>query len=210
MYSFLSDLDEYFCEKYANYDKLCILSGYKMPVMQATRLDEFGRTYAYTLPAETMRLAKQEKKAELLAELKTRLADKTFSFSFQPIGLFRRIKNRFSKFAMYKNLRAMLAKYGETPTQAGELLDVSPEIWSGICKGKYLPTKNLLYSLALTSQFSLEDLSALLALNGEEFDFATPKDVVMYYLLNHKIYDEGMIAAACAEYKIENLFIKNA
>ncbi len=210
MYSFLTDLDEYFCEKYANYDKLCILSGYKMPVMQATKLDEYGRTYAYTLPAETMRLAKQEKKAELLAELKTRLTDKTFSFSFQPVGLFRRMKNRCSKFAVHKALRSMLAKYGESEQQAGEHLSVSPEIWSGICKGKYLPTKNLLYSLALTSQFSLEDLSALLSLCGEGFDFAVPKDVVTYYLLNHKIYDEGMIAAAFAEYKIENLFIKNA
>ena len=33
MFDFITDLDEYFCEKYANYDKLCVLNGYKMPVM---------------------------------------------------------------------------------------------------------------------------------------------------------------------------------
>ena len=61
-FEFIADLDEYFCEKYANYDKLCILPGYKMPLMQASKIDEFGRTRTYTLPAETMRLALQERK----------------------------------------------------------------------------------------------------------------------------------------------------
>ena len=56
------DFDGYFCEKYANYDKLCVLPGYKMPLMQASEVDAFGRTRAYTLPADTMRLALQEKK----------------------------------------------------------------------------------------------------------------------------------------------------
>ena len=81
MYDFLVDLDEYFCEKYANYDKLCVLPGYRMPTMQATSTDEFGRSYSYTLPANTMRLALQENKAEILAELKKRIVDKGFSFS---------------------------------------------------------------------------------------------------------------------------------
>ena len=62
----LTDLDEYFCEKYANCDKLCILPNYKMPMMQATEIREDGQSYAYTLPADTMRLARQEKKDELL------------------------------------------------------------------------------------------------------------------------------------------------
>ena len=70
MYDFIADLDGYFCETYANYDKLCVLPGYVMPVMQRSEVREDGRTYAYTLPADTMRLAKQEKKEEILAELK--------------------------------------------------------------------------------------------------------------------------------------------
>ena len=87
MYDFISDLDEYFCEKYANYDKLCVLKGYKMPVMQASEVREDGRTYAYTLPASTMRLAAQEKKAELLAALKERMTDVTFSYSFSILAV---------------------------------------------------------------------------------------------------------------------------
>ena len=108
MYDFIADLDEYFCEKYANYDKLCILPGYKMPMMQATELREDGRTYSYTLPANTMRLAKQEKKAALLAELKSRMTDVTFSFSFRPYGFFTKIKNSFSKYAFHKNLKKII------------------------------------------------------------------------------------------------------
>ncbi len=207
MYEFLTDLDAYFCEKYANYDKLCILPGYKMPVMQATRLDDFGRTYAYTLPAETMRLATQENKAALLAELKTRLVDMTFSFSFQPIGFFGRIRGCFSKYGFAKNLKDMLKKYGLDASAAGKGLSIDGEIWKGICKGKYLPSKNLLFSLALTAQFSLEDTLALFALCGYELDYSIPKDVVISYLLTNKVYNSGMIEAALAEYKISNLFI---
>ncbi len=207
MYDFLTDLDEYFCEKYANYDKLCVLPGYKMPVMQATRLDEFGRTYAYTLPANTMRLATQEKKAELLKELKSRLTDMTFSFSFQPIGFFRRIRNSFSKFAFAKNFKEMLKKYGLNFEKEGKNLAVSQEIWTGIEKGKYMPTKNLLFSVALTAQFTLEDLLALFLLCDYEMDYACPKDVVVSYLLTNKVYNSGMVEAALAEYKISNLFI---
>ncbi len=210
MYDFISDLDEYFCEKYANYDKLCGLKGYKMPVMQATRIDDFGRTYAYTLPSENMRLALQENKSELLALLKTRITDKTFSFSFRPVGLFERIKSRFSAFAVYKALKNMLAKYGISESDALARLEVSEEIWTGICKGKYMPSKNLIFSLALTAQFSYDDTAALLSLCGESLDFAVEKDVVISYLLNNKVYNAGMIFAALQEYKIENLFIKNA
>ena len=60
-FPFLSDLDNFFCEEYANYDKLCVLDGYKMPVMQRTITKEDGRAYSYTLPASTMRLADQER-----------------------------------------------------------------------------------------------------------------------------------------------------
>ncbi len=207
MYDFLTDLDEYFCEKYANYDKLCVLPGYKMPVMQATRLDDFGRTYAYTLPAETMRLANQENKTALLKELKSRLTDTTFSFSFQPVGFFGRIGAFFSKYGFAKNFKKMLEKYGLNMETARKGLSIDEEIWRGICKGKFLPTKNLLYSFALSAQISWEDTLALFSLCAFEVDYAIPKDVVLSYLLQKGIYNEGMIEAALAEYKISNLFL---
>lgn len=208
MYDFISDLDGYFCETYANYDKLCILPGYVMPVMQRSEVREDGRTYAYTLPATTMRLATQEKKDEILAELKKRMTDMTFSFSFRPYGFFTKIRNRFSKYAFCKNLKKMLEKYGIPEADAHEALDVSNEIWKGILKGNFEPTKNLLYSLALTAQFSYDDTCALMRLCGYSFNFADVKDVVISYLLQQKVYNRGMIEAALQEYKVTNLFIK--
>lgn len=207
MHDFIADLDGYFCEKYANYDKLCVLPGYKMPLMQASEVDDFGRTRTYTLPAETMRLATQEKKEELLLLLKAKMVDTTFSFSFLPLNIFQRIGNRFSKFAFYKNLSAVLNKYGITKEEAGESLTITKEVWQGICKGKFLPTKNLLFSLALTAQISYDDLASLMALCGYEFDFAVVKDVVVAYLLQTKVYNRAMIDRALAEYKVGNLFI---
>ena len=90
-FGFLSDLDDYFCENYANYDKLCVIEGYRVPKMQATERREDGRLYSYTLPASTMRLAKQENRAEILEVLKSKIKDKNFSFSFEPAGFFTRL-----------------------------------------------------------------------------------------------------------------------
>ena len=208
MYEFLSDLDEYFCEKYANYDKLCVLPGYKMPMMQASEVRADGRTYAYTLPANTMRLAKQEKKAELLAELKTRMLDTNFSFSFRPKGLFAKIKDVFFKYAFHKNLKKVLEKYKLSEKEAGEGLAVSEEIWTGICKGKFLPSLNLLYSLALTAHLSMDDTEYLFSLCEYQIDYANVRDVVLGYLLTRRVYNAEMLQAALNEYKITSLFIK--
>ncbi|MBQ8295265.1 MAG: hypothetical protein IJX87_02390 [Clostridia bacterium] len=207
MYDFIADLDEYFCKKYANYDKLCVLSGYKMPTMQATEEREDGRTYAYTLPPETMSLANQENKTELLAALKAQLVDKTFSFSFIPYGFFTWVKNKFSKYAFYKSLHLAFQKYSVTKEAALENLNIEKEVWDGICNGKFQPTKNLLFSFALTAQVSFEDTEKLLGLCGYEFDYTFEKDVVVAYLLTHNVFNRGMIDAALSEYKIDNLFI---
>lgn len=208
MFDFIADLDEFFCEKYANYDKLCILPGYRMPKMQTSKIDEFGRTYAYTLPANTMRLATQEKKVELLQELKSRMADKTFSFSFRPIGFFSRIRHVFSKYAPHKFLKAILDKNAVTADDAWNELAIDKEIWDGIVKGKYAPTKNLLLSLALTSHIGIEDINALFVVGDYEWDFAVEKDVVVYYLLEQKVFNKDMIERALTEYKVTNLFLK--
>jgi hypothetical protein len=208
MYDFIADLDEYFCENYANYDKLCVLPGYKMPLMQTSRIDEFGRTLAYTLPANTMRLALQEKKVELLAALKTRLNDLTFSFSFRPLGLFGSLHHKFSKYGFTKHFKAILKKYGLTEQTAAEGLDVSEEIWKKICSGKFLPTKNLIFSFALTAQISYEDTEEMLLLCEEGFDHTFVKDVVVSYLLNSRVYSPAMVERALNEYKVSNLFIK--
>lgn len=208
MFEFINDLNEFFCEKYAGYDKICTLPGYKMPKMHDVKVAENGRKYTYTLPPETMRLAKQASKVELLATLKERLVDNTFSFSFFPLNIFGQLHHLFSKLGVAKNLKKLLEKYNIPEEEACKGLAIEEEIWKGICGNKYLPTKNLIFSLALTQQLSYEDTEWLLSLIEEGFNFSYAKDVVIAYLLQKKIYNEEMIAAALAEYKVENLFIK--
>ena len=208
MYDFITDLDEYFCEKYASYDKLTVIPGYKMPVMQATETREDGRKYSYTLPADTMRLANQEKKAEILAQLKEKMADNTFSFSFRVNGFFTRLKASVSKYGFYKQFNKMLAKYNLSDTDVLDVIDVDEEIWRNIKKGKFAPTKNLLLSIALTLQFSMDDVNALFLFAGYEWDYTYVKDVIVSYLLINKVYNRPMIDAALAEYKVGNLFIR--
>ena len=208
MYDFIADLDEYFCEKYASYDKLTIIPGYKMPVMQATEVREDGRTYAYTLPMETMRLANQEAKAEILAQLKEKMADNTFSFSFSICGFFARLKAKFSKYGFYKHFNKMLAKHNFSDADAMETLDVSAEIWENIKKGKFMPSKNLLFSIALVANFSMEDINSMFLFAGYEWEYNYVKDVVISYLIANKVYNRAMIDEALKEYKVINLFMK--
>ncbi|MBQ7369980.1 MAG: hypothetical protein IJW58_03295 [Clostridia bacterium] len=205
-FEFIADLDEYFCENYANYDKICILPGYRMPKMQATERLENGRDRTYTLPASTMRLAKQEKKTELLTLLKSKMADKSFSFSFVPAG-FRDSLFRFSKLSFAKTLSSVLAKYALTVEDAKKELSIDEKIWKRICSGSYLPTKNLIISLALTARFSYEDTQHLFAVCGMEFDYTLERDVVFSYLLKQKVYNQEMIKASFEEYNVSNLFI---
>lgn len=208
MHDFIADLDAFFCEKYEGYDKISILPGYKMPMMQASEVDEFGRTRAYTLPANTMRLAKQEKKDEILLELKNRMVDTTFSFSFAPQSIFTRIRSRFSKYAFYKMLAAMMKKYDFADKDALENLTIDEEIWCGVRKGKFLPSKNLIFSIALAAHMSYDDTEVLLTLAGVEWNFAVVKDVILCYLLQQKVYNAPMIERALTEYKVSNLFLK--
>ena len=206
-FEFIADLDEYFCEKYANYDKLCILPGYKMPKMQDTQTDAFGRLYSYTLPADTMALSKQEKKAELLAELKERMYDKNFSFSFRPLGFFERILDKGSKVNFSKVLKETAARYNVQPMDLANGLNIDPAIWKKIVKGSFYPSKNLVLALGLSAHFSYRDVKDLLQMSGYSFDFSNVLDVVVSYLLVKGIYNSAMVDAALQEYKILPMMI---
>lgn len=210
MYDFMHDLDDYFCETYENYDKVVLLPGYKMPVMQASEVREDGRTYAYTLPSSTMRLAKQENKESLLAAFKERCVDASFSFSFRVQSLFARFRDKFSKYAFYKAFAKTRAKYDLSDEDFLNATTCLPEVWKGICSGKYLPTKNFLFTFALVAQISFDDMKGLLRLAGYEFDYKQVADVVLSYLLSSRVYNGEMVARALAEYKVENLFLKGA
>lgn len=208
-FEFIEDLDAFFCEKYANYDKICILPGYRMPKMQETSVDAFGRKYSYTLPAETMRLAKQEKCAELLVELKSRMTDKRFSFSFRPLGFFQRISEFFAKDSFQKTLKTVCGCHNTNPTAVAEGLEIDPAIWKRILKGEFYPSKPLVLALGLSAHFTYQETKALLNCSGYTFDFEDVADTVITYLLLKGIYNQQMVQAAFAEYKILPLPIKN-
>ena len=209
MFDFIADLDEYFCEKYANYDKLCVLPGYRMPKMHASEVRADGRTYAYTLPLDTMRLALQEEKVNLLKALKEKMLDKTFSFSFKPLGFFARMRNKFSKKESFLRVfKIVMARYNVTMENAADDIDIDQEIWKNICKGNFLPTKNLLFTMALTLHLSIDDLRTLLMFSGYDLDYSSVKDVVISYLVEQKVFNPLMVETALKEYKVDNLFFK--
>ena len=207
-FDFLTDLDDYFCEVYANYDRLCVLPGYRTPKMQDTRIDEWGRKTAYTLPANTMRLALQENKEEILARLKSGLLDKTFSFTFRPLSLGRRFINVFSRDAFMKIFKFVANKYNLTAEEVLNGLKMPEEARKGILKGRYYPSKNLVLSMGLSARMSYQDTKLLLAAAGYEFDFEDVKDVVVTYLLFKGIYNPEMVKSALEEYSVKNLFLK--
>ena len=209
-FEFLTDLDEYFCEKYANYDKICILPGYRMPKMQETRTDAVGRPYSYTLPANTMALAKQEKKKELLAELKGKMYDKKFSFSFRPLGFFAKIGDAFAKVNFRKVLKQIADRYRIDVCDLAKDLDIDPIIWKKILNGAFYPSKNLILSLGFVGHFTYREVKDLLTICGYEFDFSNVLDVVVSYLLVKGIYNQAMVDAALKEYKIMPLMMKCA
>lgn len=205
-YAFISDLDEFFCKEYADYDKLCVLPGYVMPKMQTTERRSDGTDYSYTLPAKTMSLSNQQNAPLLLAELKSRLVDKTLSFSFVPLGFFTRCFSRFSKKSFLKQFTAVCARYAIGVNDALAKTSVGEKVRKRIAKGTYIPSKNLLFTIALRCGFSVQDTEQLLSATGEKFDFTLVKDVVVCYLLVHKVHASGMIDVALAEYKIDGLF----
>ena len=207
-FDFIKDLDDYFCEAYANYDKICTLPGYVMPKMQQMKVDAFGDVVAYTLPANTMRLALQENKQALLKAFKERIIDVDFSFSFTPVPWHKRIKGIFSKKAFHKTLLATLKKGSVTTEEAEKRLTISHANWKKIVKGAYLPTKNLVFSLALVCNMEYADAKELLTSIGESFEYTKGRDTVVAYLLFKKITNPAMQKAAIEEYRIENLYIR--
>lgn len=206
-YEFIADLDGYFCEKYQDYDKICVLKGYIMPQMQAVKRLKDGRDFAYTLPQNTMRLALQKNKQELLKELKEKLFDATFSFSVRPLGFWEKCKDEFKKRSFKKVFPEVLKRKNLTVEEVGAKLPIEKTTYSRLLNGRYYPTKNLLFSIALSFSLSDEDLIELMGVCGEEFDYKEPKDVVVAYLLTRKVSNRGMIKAALKEYKIGNLFL---
>lgn len=207
-YEFIEDLNGYFCEKYANYDKICVMEGYIMPKMQATKRLPDGRDFAYTLPQNTMRLSLQENKAEILEKLKATFFDSDFSFSFRTLGLFEKLRLNRRPNAFKKVFEECMRHKNLTLDDLLLYLDVDKKIMENIVKGNYYPTKNLIFSIAFVGHLSLDDTLALLESAGLELDYTKFRDVVFSYLLSKEIYNGEMVNTALNEYHVSNLFLK--
>ena len=207
MYDFIADLDEFFCEYYEGYDKICVLKGYKMPLMQRSEMQN-GKMRAYTLPANTMRLALQANAADLLTQLKAKMVDKTISFSFNTVGFFKRLRKHEQYKIAHQTFTALLKLY-QMDKEVIDGLNIDNNLWDNIRKGKFFPSKNLIFSLALLGHFTADDTQKMLNAFHFDFDYSIEKDVVIAYLLTRKVFNAEMISTALSEYKINYLFLKN-
>ena len=207
-YAFISDLNDYFCEKYANYDKICVLKGYVMPRMQTTERRPDGTDFSYTLPADTMRLSLQKNKADLLAQLKDRITEYTYSFSFRPLSFFEKMRCNRSKYSFKKTFAGVCAKYALTAEEALSKTDICEKTKKRLLSGAYYPTKNLLFTLSLVCGFSMQDTEALLGVCALSFDFAQVKDVTVSYLIANRVHNADMVRAALEEFKVDGLFFR--
>ena len=203
---FISALDEFFCAKYADYNRLSGIEGYRVP-----DLIEIGRDgNVIRRDAEVMKLCRQENAKEILINFKAGLADMEFTFNFSFVPFFERVKDKFRKYTFHKLLPAVLARVDETVQSAGEKLDIDPKIWKGIVKGKLYPEKNTIFALAIVCHLSLADTTDLLSVCGFAFEDQNVRDVIVEYVLTQKIFNENMRDRCLQEYKIDTLPIKRA
>lgn len=202
--SYIRSLDEYFCDNYSDYVALSAIEGYRMPDLIMIGKDGNVSRKENDL----MRLSHQPNAAELLAIFKENLGDTFFTFGFSFVPFSERIKDSFRKHTFAKLLPVVLKKQEETPQSAGEKLEIEQKIWEEIVKGKLYPEKNTILALALSSRMSLQDAVNLLAVCGFTLNKDNVRDVVVEYLLIHKIFNEEMRDNCLAEYKIKNLPIR--
>ena len=87
-----------------------------------------------------------------------------------------------------------------------EKLGVSEEIWRNVLKSNYIPEKVLIYRLTLALGMSLDDNLELMEVCGVSYDFADARDVIVRYLVDYRIFNPEMIAAAFDEFRIRRLF----
>ena len=206
MENYLKELDDCFCEHYSDYVKLSALEGYQMPDTLYVAPDgNIARR-----DSSVMRLCYQKNKDELLKKLKESIADTTFTFNFAFRSFRDKLRDLRDKYTFAKLLPEALKHCGETAESAGEKLEIEPRFWKKIVSGKLYPEKNTVLALALVCRMQTQDCSNLLSACGFAFDDASVRDVVTHYLIEQKIFNEGMRDACLAEYRITNLPIRRA
>ncbi len=188
---FLKSLDDFFCDKYVNYGKLAAIAGYERPL---------GAT-----DGERFKLSKQPKREEILARFKEGLVDKDFSFTFETLTWKQKLKDVRRTYTFKRNLPFLFRKYSLDEKTFYKEIDMSEEVWRNIVKGRFYPSKNAIFAMALAGGFSHKDTSIVLSSCMLSFDYESVRDVVVDYLLSYSVFNRDLIDEALKEYRVSCL-----
>lgn len=204
--NFIDDLNAFFCKYYSNFDFICSMPSYEsmtisMILKNKNRIEE--GEYAAN---EMRKISFQNDPDKVLAEIKERYVDNTFTFSVRVAPM----RQRFLAFFGSKNLPGrMLAKfitkYGEDPASMADKLGLDESTWKDTLKGIYIPEKVLLFKVFLLLGMRKEDCDALMKLCGAYYNFEDARDVVVRYLIGYRVFNREMIDAAFDEYHIRRI-----
>ena len=152
---------------------------------------------------EARKICSQPKKEAVLAELKERYTDDNFSYSFR----IARMQERLACFFKRRQntgtlLSSVIRTYGEDPAKLAPRLSLSEQDWAAVLRGKYIPEKVLLFRLFLLLGMRQEDCARLLRACGAFLNLEDARDVVVCYLLDYRIFNPDMVAAAFGEFRI--------
>ncbi len=199
----LRDLDDFFAKTYTDFDRISAMPSYESVTISQILKNRNRIEEGQIATNEMRKIAWQPNRDAVLAELKERHVDSAFSFSFRPAPLGARLRAFFgSKAHAGALLAAFVRKYGGREEEAAEHLGLSPAVWKGLCRGRFLPEKQLLFRAMLSYGFSREDGAVLMRAAGAYYDMNTVQDVVVCYLVSYRVLNRDMIARAFAEYRL--------
>ena len=111
----LRDLDDYFCKKFTDFDMIGAMPSYQSVTLSMI-LKNKNRIEDGEYAANEMRkISFQPEAAKVLAELKERYVDNTFTFSFRPGTLRERLAALFGRSASGRFIEKLIRSYGELP-----------------------------------------------------------------------------------------------
>lgn len=206
---FLNDLDEFFTCHYDDYNSISALKSFLKDNRDSLRevYTEYDVKYNFKPNEQKYMLCYQKNKELLLSELKQRLEDIYFEFSYREVPL----KTRF-KWFFYRRLsfgyilQKYLKKYGITEIKDFfKLLTTEKKIWDKILGSKLIPSKRLLIKICLILGTNIDDNLALMNEAGYSYNYKYAFDVVVRYLIEKKTFNPELIEAAFKEYRLRLL-----
>ena len=161
-------------------------------------------TYNY-FPDESFKLIYQKNKDILLNELKTKLTDTDFEFSYTEIPFKKRLLSFFIKKLRFGLLlKDVLKKYGYYDfDNFYKLISADFFIWKSILKSKLYPSKRFLFKICLYIGINISDNLELFKALKYDYDYRYAFDVVLRYLIEKKVFSRELMKAAFKEYKLK-------